>query len=281
LTKVAVLPLGTRGVKTLDVGTGPAPALYAIGDFYRSLTEFGERFKIPPLQIPAPELDSVERSQPMIWFFHNFSEFCKRSGPFGSVFTDFEGLDINGIRGWHQRQNEYEEQWDPETGQYEEVYSPSAASEFANSLFRYRLVVFSNFLTLESDVEKFTTELHSMFRDLRPGAVVIVLGSTGDSYQKIYERIAAIAREEGLLEAGWHTDTLGRIEPQDEVACLIKSAQNRVYRRLEGLIGADKLEKDKAWPNYWTAEPSAKSRPKFSLRVFRFGRWPMRRKGRS
>ena len=277
LTNVAVLPLGTHGVKTLDVGTGPAPALYAIADFYQTLNEFAELSNTPQLRLPAPELNCIERSEPMIWFFHKFSEFCKRSGPFGPVFNDFAGLDLEAVRRWHQRQNEYEEWWDPETGQYEEVYSPDTASESANSLFRYRLVVFSNFLTLESDVEKFTVDLRSLFRDLRAGTVVIVLGSTGDSYQNIYEQVAGIAREERLLEAGWHTDTLGRIEPQDEAARLIKSAQNRVYRWLEGLVGAERLERGKAWPDYWSAEPSAKSRPKFALRIFRRGRWPTRR----
>jgi hypothetical protein len=278
LTEVAVLPLGSRGVRVLDVGSGPAPSLYAIADFYETLNEFAKLSSIQELQIPTPELNPIERSQAMISFLHNFSQFCKRSGPFGPVFDDFAGLDLEAVRRWHQRQNEYEEWWDPETEQYEEIYSPLIASEFANSLFRYRLVVLSNFLTLESHVENFTAELHSLFRDLRPGAVVIVLGSTGDSYQKIYERVTDIAREERLLEADWHTDSLGRIPRHDESARLIKSAQNRVYRWLEGVVGAERLERDKAWPDYWTVEPSAKSRPKFALRIFRRGRWPVRQR---
>jgi hypothetical protein len=35
LSSVAVLPLGVRGVRTLDIGTGPAPALFAIPIFIR------------------------------------------------------------------------------------------------------------------------------------------------------------------------------------------------------------------------------------------------------
>jgi hypothetical protein len=276
LTYVGVLPLGARGVKALDIGTGPAPALYAIADFYQILTEFAELSNIPQLRVPAPELDCIERSQSMLMFSHHFWEFCKRSGPFGPAFNDFTGLDLEAVRRWHQCKNEYVEWWDSETGQYEEIYSPFTASAFANSLFRYRLLVFSNFLTLESDVEKYTPELRDLFSDLNPGAVVIVLGSTGDSYQKIYEQVATIAREARLLEAGWHTDELGPIEPQKEAARIIKLAQNRVYRWLEGLVGSEKLAKGKEWPDYWNPEPSPKSRPQFALRIFRRGRWPIR-----
>jgi hypothetical protein len=36
----AALPLGTYGVNLLDVGTGPAPTVYAIQDFYACLAEY-------------------------------------------------------------------------------------------------------------------------------------------------------------------------------------------------------------------------------------------------
>ena len=46
LTAKAVLPLGSQGVRVLDVGTGPAPALYAIDDFYSALDRFAQESEI-------------------------------------------------------------------------------------------------------------------------------------------------------------------------------------------------------------------------------------------
>jgi hypothetical protein len=129
----------------------------------------------------------------MVRFFHRFKDFCGRSGPFVPVFSDFAGLDLKEIRAWHERQNETVVWWNPETGEYEEIFDPSGAAEEANRLHRYRMVVFSNFLTLESEVDLLQTELLALFRDLRPGGVVILLGGTGDSYQRIYEGVAGLA----------------------------------------------------------------------------------------
>jgi hypothetical protein len=274
LTKVAVLPHGSQGVRVLDVGTGPAPALYAVDDFYRALDEFAQLSNVPALRLPRPELNCIERSQQMVWFFHRFSEFCGRAGPFGPVFSEFDGLSLQERRAWHQHQNEVEVWWDPETQEYEEIFDPAGAAESANSLFRYRLVIFSNFLTLEAEVDAFESKLRALFQDLRPGAVVILLGATGDTYQRIYAHIAALARKAGLREARWHTDSLGRIDPNDEAAQRIKESQYRVYQHLESLVGPAALNRSNRWPDYWNPNPSPKARPRFALRIFRRGRWP-------
>jgi len=277
LSKVAVLPLGVNGVRVLDIGTGPAPALYAIDDFYAALTEFAEEFEISELQLPPPQLACVERSQSMVWFFHSFSEFSGRRSPFSPIVADFTGLDLASRRAWHQQQNETERYWDDETEQYEEIYDPVAAAADAERLFRYRLVVLSNFLTLQSEVERFETELRALFGDLKAGGVVLVLGATGDSYRKLYEWLSLLAQDAGLRAAGWHRDSLGRIEATDEAARVIKETQYRVYQHIEGLVGPSSLKTGKAWPDYWDPRPSAKARPQFALRVFRSGRWPKTR----
>jgi hypothetical protein len=84
LTDVAALPLAINGVRTLDVGAGPAPALYAIDDYYGALKDFAAASEIEPLMVPLPKLNIIERSQRMNWFVHRFSEFCGRRGPFGA-----------------------------------------------------------------------------------------------------------------------------------------------------------------------------------------------------
>ena len=71
LSSVAVLPLGIHGVRTLDIGAGPAPSLFAIADFYQALNQYAREGNIPALQLPEPELHCIERSQPMVVFFHH------------------------------------------------------------------------------------------------------------------------------------------------------------------------------------------------------------------
>lgn len=264
LADVALLPLGSRGVRTLDVGCGPAPVLYATRDFYRALYDFAEFANVCALRLPLPELACVEQSRPMMSFVHHFSEYCKEPGPFGAHFDDFSVLDLKQARADYRRRNEYDRYWDGD-----DVVNPWAAEE-ANVLFRYRLVVFSNFLTLGEQVQMYETQLRDLFRDLRPGSIVLVLGGTGDSYQRIYEHVKVLALDEGLREAAARTTFLER---DDEVARIIKAAQHRVYQHIES-VSDRVLDHAPSWPDYWTREPSPKSRPKFELRAFRRGKWP-------
>lgn len=276
LTHNAALPLGTHGVRVLDVGAGPGPSLYAIDDFYRALNEYATESTVPDLQIPNPELNCIERSQPMIRFFHEFSEFCDRSGPFREVFSDFRGLDLNFARESYRNDNEIVTFRDPDTGDYEEILNPEAGDS-ANRLYRYRLLVFSNFLTLESEVDLFREELCRMFRDLNPGAVVIVLGATGGIYPQIYKRVVAMAKAAGLKQMAFRNQRLELRGIENHAAATIKQAQHRVYLFLESLVGSRVLTRStgsKRWPDYWTPKPSSKCRPLFALRIFRRGRWP-------
>jgi hypothetical protein len=121
LTEFAVLPLASRGVRVLDVGTGPACSLYAIEDFYAAVREFAGLSDIPELEVEAPELSCVEKTDQMIWFFHEFSERLGRRGPFGCISDEFVTLDLKERRSFHRRQNEYDRYWDEETQQYEEL----------------------------------------------------------------------------------------------------------------------------------------------------------------
>lgn len=259
LCSVAALPLGINGVRVLDIGSGPAAALYAITDFYDALTDFAVEHGIPELKLPRPELACVEQSPAMVHFFHGFSEYSQRRGPFNPIETDFTDLRLPAKRAWYRRQNEVEGYWDGETEQYEEIYCPGSAYADAERLFRFRLVVLSNFLTLESDVERFESELRSLFEDLRPGGVVIVLGATGDSYQKIYEQLSLVAQNAGLTEAGWHSDDLGELDPEDTAPYIIKMAQHRVYLHIERLVGVDSAGKNACVAGLLECAPLCKS----------------------
>ena len=273
LCENAVLPLGATGVNVLDVGTGPASALYAIDDFYRHMSQFAQENGIAALVLPPPTLNSVERNRSMASFFHHYSAFSGRSGPFGPTFVDFTELNLPGERASYLRHHQYESYWNPDFGAWDDMFDPDAV-DIANSLHRYRFVMFSNFLTAAEHVEQFETSLRLLFRDLRPGAAVVVLGGTGDEYQDVYLQLTAIVRDEGFGEATWRSGTVGRIGPEDVRAQIIKSAQHRVYEYLARVVGPDSLPRTRQWPDYWNERPSSKARPRFALHAFRRGHWP-------
>jgi hypothetical protein len=81
-------------IDVLDVGTGPAPALYAVNDFYEELRAFGiKTSECRHMAVPPPRLRSIESSRGMVSLVHNLSEFTRRPGPFGPDDTSFEGFD--------------------------------------------------------------------------------------------------------------------------------------------------------------------------------------------
>ncbi len=275
LTYLSVLPLGQEGVRTLDIGTGPAPVLFAIDDFYSSLREYAEKKEINELIIPPPALDSVELSSSMAQFLHHFAESCGRCGPFSPTFRDFSSLNLAATRQEYFTRWKSESYWDPETEQFEEYYDPVAANVMSSRLFRYRLVILSNFLTLSETVEKFRGEISMLFSDLGSGAIVIVLGGTNDSYQQIYEEIVNIATSASFVKVEWDTNQLGSTMQNEDESRIIKSCQYNVYKHFVDLAGEDAFCRDTAWPDYWNPEPSPLARTKFALRVFRKGKWPL------
>jgi hypothetical protein len=94
LFNAGILPMRHDGIDVLDVGSGPAPALYAVQDFYSAIKDFAKSNRIEELVTPEPTLEFVEVSPDMCRFVHHFSEFCKRKGPFRPEFKDFRGLDL-------------------------------------------------------------------------------------------------------------------------------------------------------------------------------------------
>ena len=54
-------------------------------------------------------------------------------------------------------------------------YLPDDANAMAQSLHRYRLITFSNFLTTVNSVQRFELNLHDVLQDAAQGTVLLVL----------------------------------------------------------------------------------------------------------
>lgn len=224
----AVLPMSRNELEVLDVGTGPAPALYAIYDFYQLIQEFAQEKGYPSLAIPFPKLSSVESSRNMGHFMHLFSEVSQRTrGPHARTFHDFKGLDFTKVRA--EAIKEHREMWkmnkgkqwhdyfDNQTQSWESWSEEMEDPKSLNELYRYNFVIFSNFLTKESDVKEWKEELKATFLSVKNGGIVAVTGGSENlpKYKPIYPLVREIAKEAHLDQ---------RIPVSGEIACQYSDA---------------------------------------------------------
>ena len=147
------LPMGKFGVRTLDVGTGPGPAAFAIHDFYAAMVEFSEDIVNPKWRQP-PHLTCVEYDGSTNHFRHQLAEmlFQQTGGESESVLSigcslvDFGKLEPTREREQYLEflRSEEDEYYDDVAGRWdsERLFLPDEANDMAQSLHRYRLVPF-------------------------------------------------------------------------------------------------------------------------------------------
>jgi len=199
LLDAAVLPMSDKGLEVLDVGTGPAPALFAVSDFYQALQDFASEKGYASLVTPFPRLNTVESSRNMVHFIHHLSEITERAyGIYSATFDRFDGLDFAELRAnerWASRQ--VKDYYDYETGTWETWYEDGDAG-WTEGLFRYNLVIFSNFLTRKDTVENWRKELLSTCWSIRHGGLAVIVGGSGDKYQPVYDIVNEVAEKSAL-----------------------------------------------------------------------------------
>ena len=181
--ETGLMPIPTRKINILDVGTGPGPSMYAISDFYSNLYSKGkithqgrinENFSI----------DYVERSPEFRDWLHHFTEYvneyCPSNKPWlvpyhHGTFYDFQGLEFDQYRTYLDYDDEGE-------------YITRAHVE----KFRFDVIVFSNFLTTKEQVASFSAELKDCVRFLRNKGILIIVGakSSSNKYRAVYEEIS-------------------------------------------------------------------------------------------
>ena len=181
------LPMGKYGVRALDVGTGPGPAAFAIHDFYAAMVEFSETTDNRKWRQP-PHLTCVEFDGSTNHFRHQLAEMLFQKAGRGSegvlsmcsALEDFGKLEPTRERKqyFEALRSEEDEYFDDVAGRWdsERVYLPDEANDMAQSLHRYRLVTFSNFLTTLGAVKSFEDNLVDVLHDAAPGSVLLVLG---------------------------------------------------------------------------------------------------------
>lgn len=218
LVEQSLLPMGREGVRTLDVGTGPGPSAFAIHDFYAATVKFADTTGKRHWRQP-PEVKCVESSGSMNGLRHQLAETLHTQGAPTSVLdmcsymTDFKSINPSLERRQLNKtlRNAYDDYHDPDTGQCESerLHTPQEANHAANTLHRYRLFAFTNFLTTPLTVDCFRENLTEILNDANPGSVLLTVGGTGGSYPDINEEVRALAAASGFARSA---------EPE-EVSC--------------------------------------------------------------
>jgi hypothetical protein len=266
LTRTGDLPLARYGIRTLDVGTGPAPVLYAVNDFYRSLARFADTHQIEPLRLPLPELSAVEGSRGMARFVHYFSEWARRaSGPFGAEWQDFEGFDPAGRRAARLSARVDQIADEDDTSPAFARWWVDQNEGWRQGLHTYRLCFFSNFLTTPEMLERFQDRISAALGAVTPGGVVVIMGSDAARYRQIYEGVDEIAEAARFrrLEAKQSFDPLDG----DPCAPTIKRVYGAVWSRLDEL-GAARPDRIPNARDVWDPNVTYKN-TRFALRAYR------------
>jgi len=213
LFEVGRLPLRRAGVSTLEVGAGPAPALYAIHDFYDDLVEWPGRstdWSIGPVR----NADALDKASGWDGLLHRLSEelMTERGNtssggqlPFARRFREFEGFDVHEVH--HASIASLAWRIEEEFDSADEWVSRSTALKFAyeegtDRPSGYDLVFIPNFLTRSDSPQEFRTELRGIMRALTPGGVLVVLCGVANQYLGIRAAVEALARDAGLIPVG-------------------------------------------------------------------------------
>jgi hypothetical protein len=263
LLRIGRLPLRRRQVTVLEVGSGPAPALYAALDFYAMLGQWPGRNGVQVALVGVA--DSLERGTAWDWTLHYLSEqliLQRRHDP-GKVALPFR-REIQELAGYNP------------TGRYHaavaqrarsilyEFYSANeyldgraalkmAYGEGVRAPSAYDLVFLCNFLTQEEMTRQFKGELLALANTLTPGGVLIVMGGVGSQYPAIYESVRAIAAQARLLDISRQDAFDPNRSPQlervrDSVVDLVAAALRECDRETASSIEA-KLPKDLVHPS--------------------------------
>ncbi len=224
------LPMASYGVRALDVGAGPGPSAFAVHDFYAAMTKFAELTANERWRQPA-RITCVENNDNTNHLRHLLAEIVyeqslRKSDNILAMthsLGDFKKImPTSDRRRRLQTLRKKEDEYDDKAGSATlyPFYGLDEANDIAQSLHRYRLIIFSNFLTEMGTVTCLERNLIDILHDAQPGTVILVLGAMGNEYPLIYEYVDQLAQPAGFRPKAIPDDT---VSSADSVVC------DRVY----------------------------------------------------
>ncbi|MBS1780112.1 MAG: hypothetical protein JST70_12345 [Bacteroidetes bacterium] len=204
-----LIPFATL-IKHLDIGTGPAPSIFAFSDIIKFYKEFSQ--KEEPREFFEIEYlpDYVENSDSFRNWLHHFTEYANYKNYSGGwevpyhhgTFRDFESLDfkkLNYNKALWQKERVYEAFGaNPnyiilETSKEITVHGRNFISgqllDKKKNGHRYDVISFSYFLTLLEQTKQFKKQIKGCAFALRNNGIIINIGSNNDDYFQIAKYI--------------------------------------------------------------------------------------------
>lgn len=198
------LPLRRRPVTLLEVGSGPAPAAYAIADYYASFVEWCKESGQTVQPSPIGVLATLDRGPAWGQIVHHLSEIVLTQGgesdsaarTFGTSYADLRGFSVRRLHDEGIAQSAEREIRGAEWADY--CLGDREARELAletgtHPPSAYDLIVMCNFLTQSEMTSDLAAELSELSNSLTPGGILMVLGSASERYDRVYAAIDQLA----------------------------------------------------------------------------------------
>ncbi|GAB3925853.1 hypothetical protein GCM10029976_019700 [Kribbella albertanoniae] len=198
------LPIRKTAVTLLEVGAGPSPASYAVGDYYAQFADWCRRTEQPIQPAPAVIPSSVDRGPawaPLIQFLSEMVPTHGRRRLYGTTYRNFQAFSARQLH--HDGIGAVANNIQADFDRADEYLSERQAREFALDQggfppSAYDLIILCNFLTVPSMTAAFEVEIRELARSLTPGGILLVLGSPSNQYQPIYAQVDTLACESGF-----------------------------------------------------------------------------------
>jgi SAM-dependent methyltransferase len=207
------LPIRKIRLTVLDVGAGPAPALYAVRDFYDDLRIWIENVG-QNLQVAAlTDAHALDRGPAWDGILHELSEEIieirrsKGAGdgslPFRRTHDDLGDFSVREVHlasresAVRRVMYEFDIADEPISRHWAEIFA-TQEGKYYWAPSAYDIVVLCNFLTNPTITGQFAREIRNLGRSLTPGGILIALGGTGSQYPAVWSRLDTILRVKGL-----------------------------------------------------------------------------------
>lgn len=200
-----VLPIAKadRSLKVLEVGSGPAPASYAVAHYYTALGMWSRMVDSNFEISMGVDLHTIDRGSAWGSLVHTLSEELPAHGGrpsrvrlFGTTYDELAGFSPMRThveaREHHKRVSlQDDESWLYRSQlEYEELERAAAATAPASA---YDMIVVSNFLTNAEMLENLRGDLEVLANSLVPGGVLMALSGTGPKYVDMWRDFGALS----------------------------------------------------------------------------------------
>jgi hypothetical protein len=236
------LPMRRSGINVMDIGSGPAPASYALLDF---MTSIEEAVAAIPDSLAAKRLTTdpsrvvlAEKSVAMARLVHRVSEYRPLGGMYSVAIPDIFDLQLvmtkeaNALRR-ERLLHDIMSQWGDELGYDAALQILGSDHPNWHSPERFHLCLVGYLLTTDDMLERANRVLKEIKRTLPPGGTIVVMGGKGPGYQAIHARLRD--RMRGLH----HLQISQRIKvafDDEQLQLLLKNFYIRIRRHVRNLV---------------------------------------------